>query len=206
MRRFLRYLVSAKNLLGCLGALVGLMLHLFGLFGPFWPLVVVGMYALGAVLGPRRKPRMAPDTFDPKAVRQALDRAYQMTHGRLPADAQSRVARIRQVIIELLPHAAEFPVGSPDLFVLQRTATSYLPTSIEAYLALPPAYATGHAIQGRKTPLQVLEEQLDLLEGQMAEVADAVHRRDSDRLLAQSIFLEDRFNRPQSGLSLPPEQ
>ena len=63
-----------------------------------------------------------------------------------------------------------------------------------------------HAIQGRKTPLQVLEEQLDLLEGQMAEVADAVHRRDSDRLLAQSIFLEDRFNRPQSGLSLPPEQ
>ena len=40
------------------------------------------------------------------------------------------------VILELLPHASRFPLGSRDLFVLQRTATAYLPTSVDAYLAL----------------------------------------------------------------------
>ena len=35
LRRFLRYLVSAKNLLGLLGAFAGLVLHWMGLFGPF---------------------------------------------------------------------------------------------------------------------------------------------------------------------------
>ena len=206
MRRFLRYLVSVKNLLGCLLALAGLVLHLFGLFGAFWPLVVVALYALGAVLGPRPRPKLARDTFDPKAVRQALDHAYQMTHGRLPADAQSQVARIRQAILELLPHAAEFPIGSPDLYVLQRTAVDYLPTTIQAYLALPPSYAAERVIQDGKTPVQVLREQLELLDQQMEEVAEAVHRRDSDRLLAQGIFLEERFGRRDEGLSLPPQQ
>jgi hypothetical protein len=205
VRRFLRYLISVKNLLGCLLALAGLVLHLFGLFGPFWPLVVVALYAAGALLGPRPRPRLARDTFDPRAVRQALDHAYQMTHGRLPADAQSQVARIRQSILELLPHAAEFPIGSPDLYVLQRTAVNYLPTTIQAYLALPPSYAAERVIQDGKTPLQVLKEQLDLLDQQMEEVAEAVHRRDSDRLLAQGIFLEERFGRRGDGLSLPPQ-
>src|SRR5215472_11550244 len=151
MGRFLRYLVSAKNLLGCLLALVGLLLHLFGLFGALWPLVVIGLYAVGAVLGPRRKPRIARDTFDPREVRRAVDRAYQMTHGRLPADVQSRVAQIRQEIIELLPHTADFPVGSQDLYVLRRMAADYLPTTLEAYLSLPSGYATQRAIQGGKT-------------------------------------------------------
>src|SRR5262245_11557755 len=142
MSSVLRYLVSAKNLLGVALALVGLALHLFGLLGPFWPLVVVALYAVGALLGPRRRPRVVRASFDPQVVRTAVDRAYQMTHGRLPADVQSRVAEIRKEILELLPHTAQFPVGSPDLYVLQRTAVDYLPTTIEAYLALPPSYAT----------------------------------------------------------------
>ncbi len=205
MRRFLSYLVSAKNLLGCLGAVVGLVLHLFGLFGPFWPLVVVALYGVGALVGPRPKPKLARATFDPRVVRQSLDRAYQSTHGRLPADVQSQVAHIRQAILELLPHTAEFPVGSQDLFVLQRTAEDYLPTTIQAYLALPPAYAAERVVQDGKTPLEVLKEQLELLDQQMEEVAEAVHRRDTDRLLAQGIFLEERFGRRDEPLRLPPQ-
>ena len=100
MSSFLRYLVSAKNLLGVALALVGLVLYLFGLFGPFWPLVVAGLYAVGALIGPRRRPKVARASFDPQVVRKAVDRAYQMTHGRLPTDVQSRVAQIRQEILE----------------------------------------------------------------------------------------------------------
>jgi hypothetical protein len=204
----LRYLVSVKNLIGCALALVGLVLHLFGLLGPFpvWVLAVVALYAGGALLGPRRRPKVAKDTFDPQEIRRSLDHAYQMTHGRLPVDAQSRVARIRSEILELLPHAAEFPPGSQDLYVLRRMAVDYLPTTIEAYLALPATYATERVVQDGKTPLQVMNEQLELLDSQMGEIAEAVHRRDSDKLLANGIFLEERFGRTGGGLALPPNQ
>lgn len=207
MNPFLRYLVSAKNLVGCALALVGLVLHLFGLLGPFpiWLVVMAALYAAGALVGPRRRPKVAKDTFDPQEIRRALDRAYQMTHGRLPADSQSRVAHIRTEILELLPHAAEFPPGSQDLYVLRQMAVDYLPTTIEAYTALPASYATGQVVQDGKTPLQVMNEQLGLLDAQMAEIADAIHRRDSDRLLANGIFLQEKFGRTAGGLA-PPDQ
>jgi hypothetical protein len=204
----LSYLVSARNLIGCALALVGLVLHLFGLLGPFpvWLLVVVALYAVGALAGPRRRPKVAKDTFDPQQIRRSLDHAYQMTHGRLPADSQSRVAHIRAEVLELLPHAAEFPPGSQDLYVLRRMAVDFLPSTIEAYLALPATYATERVVRDGKTPLQVMNEQLELLDAQMVEIAEAVHRRDSDRLLANGIFLEERFGRPGGGLGLPPDQ
>jgi hypothetical protein len=204
----LRYLVSAKNLIGCALALVGLVLHLFGLLGPFpiWLIVVVALYAVGALVGPRRRPKVAKDTFDPQEIRRSLDHAYQMTHGRLPADSQSKVAHIRAEVLELLPHAAEFPTGSQDLYVLRRMAEDYLPSTIEAYLALPATYAAERVVQDGKTPLQVMNEQLELLDSQMAEIAEAVHRRDSDRLLANGIFLEERFGRTGAGPTLPPDQ
>jgi len=205
MDPFLRYLVSAKNLLGCSLALIGLLLHLFGLFGPFWPLVVVGLYAAGALAGPRRKPKIARDTFDAREVRRAVDRAYQMTHGRMPADVQSRVAQIRQEIIELLPHTADFPVGSQDLYVLRRMAVDYLPMTLEAYLSLPSSYATQRRIQAGKTSLDVLREQLGLLDDKMDEIAEAVRQRDSDRLLANGIFLEERFGKGALELTAPNE-
>ncbi|HXM55188.1 MAG TPA: hypothetical protein VOB72_07340 [Candidatus Dormibacteraeota bacterium] len=171
-----------------------------------WVLVVAALYAAGALLGPRRRPKIAKATFDPGEIRRSLDHAYQMTHGRLPADVQTKVAEIRTEILELLPHAAEFPPGSPDLYVVRRMATDYLPTTIQAYLALPPAYATGRVVQADKTPLQVLKEQLELLDAKMDEITEAVRRRDSDRLLANGIFLEERFGRPGDGLTLPPRQ
>lgn len=207
MTAFRRYLLSARNLVGCALALLGLVLHGLGLLGPFpvWPLVVVGLYAAGALVGPRRRPKVAKDTFDPQQIRRSLDRAYQMTHGRLPVDAQSRVAKIRAEVLELLPHAAEFPPGSPDLYVLRRMAVDYLPTTIESYLALPPSYATERVVQEGKTPLQIMNEQLELLDAKMGEIAEAVHRRDSDRLLANGIFLEERFGRA-GGLALPPTE
>src|SRR6266536_1057538 len=177
MSRFLRYLVSAKNLIGCLLALAGLVLHWFGLLGPIWPLVLVALYAIGALAGPRRRPKVARSSFDAQEVRRAVDRAYQMTHGRLPVDVQAKVAEIRTEILELLPHASEFPLGSQDLYVLQRTATEYLPATLQAYLALPPRYATQQVISDDKTPLEVLREQLAMLDDEMDEIAEAVHRR-----------------------------
>jgi hypothetical protein len=114
----------------------------------------------------------------------------------------AKVLKIRQSILGILPRSGNLPPGSPELFVLERTATDYLPTALEAYLNLPKAYATLHAVQDGKTPKEILLAQLTLLESKMNEVADDVHRNDSDRLLANGRFLQERFGR--SPLSLKP--
>jgi hypothetical protein len=139
----------------------------------------------------------APSTFDERQVRRSLDQVYQSTHGRLPPEAQSRVAHIRQEILDLLPHVRELPAGSQDRYVLQRTALDYLPTTIQAYLALPPSY-----VVAGKTSLAALDEQLAILDGQMVEISAAIRQRDSDRLLANGLFLEEKFGRP-AELSAP---
>jgi hypothetical protein len=109
---------------------------------------------------------------------------------------------IRQTIAGILPRSGSLPPGSPELFIIERTATDYLPTSLQAYLNLPRAFATRRPVQDGKTPNEILLDQLTLLETKMNEVADDVHRHDSDRLLANGRFLQERFGR--SSLSLKP--
>jgi len=205
VERILRYLGSLKNIAGCGLGLLGLVLHFLGLFGPFWPLVVVAMYLIGALVAPSAPPptRLKVDAFDPGRIQRALDGTVDMARGRVPADVLTRLNSIRARILELLPHATDLPGGSQDLYMLQRTATDYLPTTVRMYLALPQAYATTQIVQDGKTPLGVLQDQLELLDGQMSEIGDAVNRRDSDRLLAQGRFLEERFGGGPRELRLP---
>ena len=61
-------------------------------------------------------------------------------------------------------------------------------------------------LQGGKTPQQLLREQVQLLDEKLDEIADAVHQHDTDRLLANGRFLEERFGKDSGGLSLPPKE
>jgi hypothetical protein len=204
MNRVLRYLGSGKNVAGGALALGGLGLHFAGVIGGIWPLVVPALYLIGALVVPSRAPRpVGVEQFDADRIQRSLDGTLDMARGRVPSDVFAKLTGIRQRTLELLPKAGDLPGGSQDLYVLQRTATDYVPTSVRYYLSLPAAYATTHVVQDGKTPLQVLKDQLDLLDDQMAEIGDAVNQRDSDRLLAQGRFLEQRFGRPDGELNLP---
>ena len=204
MNRVLRYLGSGKNVAGSALALGGLGLHFAGVLGGIWPLVVPALYLIGVLVVPAHRERpVAPDRFDAGRIQRALDGTLDMARGRVPSDVFAKLTSIRERTLALLPKAGDLPGGSQDLYVLQRTATDYLPTSVRFYLSLPTDYATTHVVQDGKTPLQVLQDQLDLLDDQMAEIGDAVNQRDSDRLLAQGRFLEERFGRPDGELNLP---
>jgi len=133
--------------------------------------------------------------FDPNDVKEALDIQLRTITGKVPPEVMAKVLKIRQTILGILPRSGNLPPGSPQLFVIERTATDYLPTSLQAYLNLPRANATRHPGQDSKTPKEVLLDQLTLLETKMNEVADDVHRNDWDRLLAHGRFLEERFGR-----------
>ncbi|MDQ6709816.1 MAG: hypothetical protein M3Z11_04595 [Candidatus Dormibacteraeota bacterium] len=198
----MKYLYSRKNVVGSGLALIGLLLVLAHVIGPFWPLIVIGLYLVGAVLTPGKPAVDLQMGFDPNDIRKTLDNQMRTVSGRVPPEVMAKLLSIRQIIVGILPRSGTLPPGSPELFLVERTATDYLPTALQAYLNLPQAYATLHPVQNGKTPKQVLLDQLTLLEGKMNEVADDVHRNDSDRLLANGRFLEERFGR--SSLSLEP--
>ena len=161
------------------------------------------LYSLiGELVTPRNKKIDLGSGFDPNDVRHALDTQVRIITGKVPPEVMAKVLKIRQIIYGILPRAGNLAPGSPELFIIERTATSYLPTSLQAYLNLPRAFATLHAVQDGKTPKEILLDQLTLLENKMSEVADDVHRNDADRLLANGRFLEERFGR--SPLSLKP--
>jgi hypothetical protein len=140
---------------------------------------------------------------DPVGIWRALDRVYALSQ-QLPLELHARVAQIRAKILRLLPHVSGFPIGSRDLFVIQRTATEYLPMSVDAYLALPTTYATTAVLHNGKTALQILGDQLDLLEVNVDEIAEAVGRRASERLLVHGGFLAESFGRKSNELGLQP--
>jgi hypothetical protein len=203
-QRILKYLYSTKNIVGSLLALVGLVLFFTGLVGALWPVIVIGLYLIGVLVTPGTATVDLRSGFDPDDVRHALDHEVHAVSGRVPADVLAKVQNIQQIILGILPRSGALPPGSPELFVVERTATDYLPTSLESYLNLPRAYATLHPVQDGKTAKQVLMDQLSLLESKMTEVADDVHRNDTDRLLANGRFLEERFGRSALSLDSPP--
>jgi hypothetical protein len=131
-----------------------------------------------AVARPRNK-AVDLQGIDADAVRKALDGQVRSASGKVPAEAMARILRIRQIILGILPRTGRLPPGAPELFVLERTATDYLPTSLERYLVLPRRYAMLQPVQNGKTPKQLLLEELSLLESKMNDVADAVNRNDA---------------------------
>jgi len=75
--RFMGYLESRKNIAGSACGLAGLVLTFTGVAGPYWPVVVVGLYGAGALIAPPERPAL-PDFPDPSAqldeVRADFDR------------------------------------------------------------------------------------------------------------------------------------
>jgi hypothetical protein len=199
------YLTSSKNIAGSVGALAGLGLFFAGIVAPpLWPVVVGGLYGIGALLAPGRKRNVDLRTdMDTKDLSKSLDGLLRRIHGRLPRPLEAKVQGIAATIQGILPRSGEFAPGSQELFILQRTVTDYLPTSLEAFMTLPRTYAALKPLRGTKTAEQVLADQLDLLQQQMNEVADAIARNDADKLLAQGRFLEEKFGR--SDLSIDPD-
>ena len=65
----------------------------------------------------------------------------------------------------------------------------YLPTALQNYLSLPPAFANLHPVRDGKTARQLLNEQLDILDPEMKEIVVDISANDTQKLLAHGRFL-----------------
>ncbi|MDP9845859.1 hypothetical protein [Streptosporangium lutulentum] len=204
--RVLRYLGSTRNIVGCVLALVGFGAHFLGLAGTFWPVVVVGLYGVGALLAPPDRVRLAVShaEVETTALRADLEALLRKVDGsqRFPEDVRARLGGLADVLGGVLGRAEVLTTSPDHLHIVSQTIRDYLPSSLESYANLPRAYALTRGADRERSAHEELLAQLDLLDAKMHEVAQAVHRGDEQALRDQGRFLRDRFGR--SGLDLDP--
>ena len=202
-----QYATSTKNITGCTLAIGGPVLALLGVVAPPVGLALAPvLYAVGALAAPARRHVNVVAGLDPNDVTRSLDQIKGKIGGRVPPDIASQVAAIATTIKETLPRADALGAGSPGQFVLVQCATDYLPSALQAYLDLPRTYAEQHVVADGKTPHALLSEQLTTLKKQIDEIADAVNRADTDKLVANGRFLAEKFGRGPLDLGGPEEK
>lgn len=122
-----------------------------------------------------------------------------LTDGNAPPIVTARVVRIARAINETLPRLRSLGLGSMEGYSVVATATTYLPEAVGGYLRLPREWADTRPIDGYKTSLMVLIEQLELLASTMDKILDAANRADAQALLAHGMFLEAKFGHSTDG-------
>jgi hypothetical protein len=125
-----------------------------------------------------------------------------LADGTAPAVVRSRVARIDRTIRETLPKLPQLGWGSSDAYAVVATATDYLPEAVGGYLRLPRDWANSRPIEGGKTALMILVDQLELLASTMSKMLDAANRADAEALIAHGRFLEAKFGHSSTGGTL----
>ncbi|MEO6510427.1 MAG: hypothetical protein ABIO16_05515 [Nocardioides sp.] len=116
-----------------------------------------------------------------------------LADGTAPAVIRSRVSRVDRTIRETLPKLSQLGWGSADAYAVVATATDYLPEAVGGYLRLPRDWANSRPIEGGRTALMVLIDQLELLASTMDKMLDAANRADAQALIAHGRFLQEKF-------------
>ncbi|MDO5696992.1 MAG: hypothetical protein Q4G51_03350 [Dermatophilus congolensis] len=135
-----------------------------------------------------------PPTGD--TLRAALDHTEELvTGGSVPSTVTARVLRVTAAVRDTLPRLDQLGAGSASAYNVMATATDYLPDAVNGYLRLPRRFADTRPVDGGRTSLMVLVDQLDLLGATMDRVFDAVYRSDANALVAHGRFLQEKFGR-----------
>lgn len=135
-----------------------------------------------------------------KDILAALNRVNAMLRdGNAPPVVISRVVRIARTIHQTLPRLQQMGLGSLESYSVVATATDYLPEAVDGYLRLPRDWADTRPIDGQKTALMILVEQLELLGVTMDQIFDAANRADAQALVAHGRFLDAKFGHSSTG-------
>lgn len=201
--RLARWAMSTKNLTGLGFAAAGPVVGV-ALANPLLGVALVpALYAVGALVAPgRKKPLTVSNSTDTKEAIRSLEEIQRKIRRRVPDLVARRVKYIARSITDSLRRADSLGEGSQEVYGLVKTATDYLPTALQVYLDLPRPYADRKVVSNGKTSLVILVDQLDLLIEKMDEIAEAVNRADSDKLIAHGRFLDEKFGRRGNGLDI----
>lgn len=185
------YLYSRKNLVGTSLALIGLLLYFVGVKS-LWYVIIPGLYLIGVLVTPQDTYGSVRRQVSDREIRAHLEQVLQGYRRKLPREAVQKVESIEALIEDLLPRLGPLG-GSREAYAVRQMALDYLPTTLQNYVNLPSAFANMHPIKEGKTARVILLEQLDVLEDAMRDLTTSVLAGDTQKMLANGIFLEDSF-------------
>lgn len=124
----------------------------------------------------------------------------------VPGVVRARALAVTRTVRKTLPRLDLLGLGSYDSYSVVATATDYLPEAIGAYLRLPRDWADSRPVDGGKTSLLILIDQLDLLSTTIDAIYDAANTTDAAALISHGRFLKERFGHeraPELNLAVP---
>ncbi|MFI8530483.1 hypothetical protein ACIGMX_09560 [Streptomyces aquilus] len=191
-----RYLESRKNIAGSACGLVGVALTLAGVAGPYWPVVVAGLYGAGALVAPPERPAL-PDFPDASAQLDALRGDFEklcgyLTEVELPPAAAGRLTELTDLLTALLDPgwATELLAQDPEgVHTLSRAVRQDVPEAVDTFVRT--RWWTRLA-PGQEAPERHLERQLTLLQEEAERLAGALRETEARRQESHTRYLEDR--------------
>ncbi|MEV5613360.1 hypothetical protein [Streptomyces sp. NPDC052225] len=190
------FLASRKNIAGSACGLAGLALTFTGVAGPYWPVVVAGLYGAGALTAPPERP--APPGFpDPSARLGELRADFEQLRGYLrevdvPPVAAARIGEIDELLGALLDPgwAAELLAQDPEaLHALGRAVRQDVPEAVDTYART--RWWT-RITPGQEQPERHLDRQLALVQEELTSVAAALRETEARRQESHTRYLEER--------------
>jgi hypothetical protein len=171
----------------------------------FWS----GLFGRDQPAAPPQQP--APQQVPPQAAEQAppagdpieelerqlteLVRRVNRAGGTMPEGGVPAVREVEDVLRPLLRYLRSNPPTAEEMIPVRATVTDYLPSTVNAFLALPPDFAVTHRNRMGRTPAEELLEQLRLLAEGAQEYATAIYAGDAQELTNQGRFLATKFTR-----------
>lgn len=116
----------------------------------------------------------------------------------VPTVVRARALKVVTTVRNTLPRLGLLGLGSYDAYSVVATATDYLPEAIGNYLRLPRDWADSRPIDGSKTALLLLIDQLDLLAVTMDSIYNAANTTDAAALITHGRFLTEKFGHAQA--------
>lgn len=190
------YLESRKNIAGSVCGLAGLALTFTGLAGPYWPVVVAGLYGAGALIAPPERPPL-PDFPSPSAQLEELRADFgklgaYLAEVDLPPAAAGRLTELTDLLTALLDpgRASELLAQDPEgVHTLSRTVRQDIPEAVDSYVRT--RWWT-RMTPGSEPPERHLERQLTLLQEEAERLATALRETEARRQETHTRYLEER--------------
>jgi hypothetical protein len=155
--------------------------------------------------GRRREPEVVlPRVPRTEELLAAIDQIPAQIDGKVPSVIASRTDRVVRTLRDTIPRLDQLGAGNRHVHSVKASVTSYLPEILNGYLRLPRSYADTRPVEGNKTTLMNVVEQLELLSARLDDIFEAACREDAEAVIAHGEFLADKFGRSSLDLGSGP--
>lgn len=194
-----RYLESRKNIAGSACGLAGLALTFAGAAGPYWPVVVAGLYGAGALIAPPERVAL-PDFPAPSAqldeVRDDFEKLWDfLTDIDLSVTAAARLRELTDLLSALLDRtwSTQLLAHDPEgVHALSRIVRRDLPEAVDSFART--RWWT-RMTPGTQSPELHLEQQLGLMKKDAEHLAATLRDAEARRQETHTRYLEERSDR-----------